>query len=305
MKTMKNLFGLKAMAYTAVAFFLFLASCKNNETIDFTANDSANVEGEGTSEAYSSDASDVSTDVVGGMSTTQLEGRVGTSEPVQGFGDHPTLKCATITVNRTGTLNAPAGVITIVFPSDGSCKDGRGRARIGTITITYNGRRFIPGSSIVTTLTNYSIGGIKVEGTHSLTNVTAGIEGYPRFTATVVGGKITFLDGTTVTRQHTLTREWRRAPNPLQDLWALLTGSTASGSNRHGKTYLMVVTKDLIYSRACAISNKVFIPVSGVKTFTSEDKQVTINFGEGACDNIVTITINGKSKDVEIKGDGI
>lgn len=163
----------------------------------------------------------------------------------------------------------------------------------------------MPGSSIVTTFTNYSIGGVKIEGTHSLTNVTATTLDYPRFNATIVGGKVTFLDGTTITREQNFTREWRRAANPLQDSWALLAGGTASGSNRKGKVYSMKVTKDLIYSRACQIENKVFIAVSGEKTFTSEDgKLITINFGNGECDNIVTITINGKSKDVEIKGDG-
>lgn len=303
---MRNTFGLKGLTYIAVAFFMFLASCSDNNKIDFTSNDAANVEGESTSDSFSSDASDVSTDAMAGISTTQLGGREA-SEPVTGFGDNERLKCATITITRTSTNpDVPAGVISIVYPADGSCKDARGRVRKGTITITYTGKRFMVGSKIVTTFSEYSVGGVKIEGTHTLTNVTpVGNTAYPRFNFTIVGGKATFIDGKVVTREQNFTREWQRATTPGQDKWVLLAGGTASGTNRNGKTYSMEVTIDLVYSRACQLSNKVFIPVSGEKKFTSESKQVTINYGTGTCDNIVTITINGKSKDVEIKGDGI
>lgn len=305
MKTMKNLFGMKTLSYLTVAFIMFLASCSDSNKIDFTASDASNVEGESTADSYSTDASDVSTDVVGGLSDTQLGGRE-SEEIKDGFGDNDRLKCAKITITRTGTnKDNPAGMITIVYPADGSCKDARGNVRKGTITVTYTGRKFQVNSKIVTTFTDYSVAGVKIEGTHTLSNVTpVGNTAYPRFNAVIAGGKVTFLNGKTVTREQNFTREWQRATTPTADKWVLLSGGTASGSNRDGKTYVMTVTKDLVYSRACQISNKVFIAVSGEKTFTSDSKVVTINFGDGACDNMVTITINGKSKEVEVKGDG-
>jgi hypothetical protein len=292
------------LSYLVAAFMLFLASCSDSNKIDFTATDSANVEGEGTSDSYSSDVLDVSTDVVGGMTTTQLGGRENTEEPVQGFGDNDKLKCATITVSRTGTKDNPAGVITIAYPADGSCKDGRGVVRKGKIIITYTGLRFAVGSKIVTTFADFSIGGVKIEGTHTLTNVAATNQSFPRFNVTIAGGKLTFLNGKTITREQNFTREWQRATTPASDKWVLLKDGVASGTNRDGKQYLMTITKDLVYSRACQISNKVFIAVSGEKQFVSGDKSMTINYGDGACDNKVTITINGKSTEVEIKGDG-
>jgi len=303
---MRNTFGLRGLTYIAMAFFMFLASCSDNNKINFTSSDAANVEGESTSDSFSSDATDVSTDAMAGISTTQLGGREG-SEPVTGFGDNDRLKCATVTITRTSTNpDVPSGVISIVYPADGTCKDARGRVRKGTITITYTGKRFMVGSKIVTTFSDYSVAGVKIEGTHTLTNVTpAGTAAYPRFNVTIAGGKVTFLDGKIVTREQNFTREWQRATTPGQDKWVLLAGGTASGTNRNGMAFTMEITQDLVYSRACQISNKVFIAVSGEKKFTSESKQVTINYGTGTCDNIVTITINGKSKDVEIKGDGI
>ena len=303
---MKNLFGMKSLSYLTVAFIMFLASCSDSNKIDFTASDASNVEGESTADSYSTDASDVSTDVVGGLSDTQLGGRESDVILIKdGFGDNDRLKCATITITRTGTnKDNPAGVITIVYPADGSCKDAHGNVRKGTITVTYTGKKFQKDSKILTTFTDYSVAGVKIEGAHTLAYAPPGAAGYPKFTAIIVSGKITFLNGKTVTREQNFTREWQRATNPTQDKWVLLSGGTASGSNRDGKTYVMTVTKDLVYSRACQISNKVFIAVSGEKTFTSDSKVVTINFGDGACDNMVTITINGKSKEVEVKGDG-
>lgn len=292
------------MTYIAIGFFLFLSSCKDSNTIDYTATDAVNVESESTSEAYSADALDVSTDAMSGISDAQLNGREAT-EPVTSLSANDKLKCATVTINRTGTTNAPAGTITIVFPNDGTCKDARGISRRGTITINYTGKRFVPGSVITTTFSSYFVGAVKIEGVHTLTNVTpVGTNLYPRFNIVIAGGKATFLDGSTVTREQNFTREWQRQSDPTLDKWVLFAGGTAAGSNRKGKVYTMNITKDLVYSRACQISDKVFIAVSGEKTFVSETKSMSINYGDGACDNIVTISINGKTKDVTVKGDG-
>ncbi len=306
---MKNSTSLKGLTYVAMAFVMFFASCSDNNQINFTSNDAANVESETTADSFTSDATDVSTDAVAGVATTDLSG--GRENGIikkllinDYFKANERLKCATIALTTTGTSDAPAGVLTIVYPDDGSCKDARGKVRKGTITITYTGKRFEVGSKIVTTFSNYSINGVAVEGTYTLTNVAATNTSYPRFHVVITGGKVTFLNGKTITREQDFTREWQRAANPTQDKWVLLTGSTAAGTNRNGSVYTMTVTQDLVHSRACEISDKVFIAVSGEKKFTTESKDITINYGTGTCDNTVTITINGKSKDVTIAGDG-
>lgn len=283
---------------------MFFSSCKDNNTIDFTANDAANIEGETTSDAFISDATDVSTDAVDGYSDAQLNG--GRVDAASGFANNDRLKCATVTVTKSpnSTGERPAGVITIVFPADGSCVDSRGNVRRGTITITYAGRKFLPNSTLVTAFTNYTINGIKIEGTHTITNVSASTADFPKFTVVIAGGKVTFLNGQTITREQTFTREWQRAANPTQDKWVLLAGSKAAGTTRNGKDYVMEVTKDVVHSRACQISNKTFIAVSGEKKFTTENKQILVNFGEGACDNVITVTVNGRSREVTVNGDG-
>ena len=66
----------------------------------------------------------------------------------------------------------------------------------------------------------------------------------------------------------------------------------------------MTITKDLVYKRSCAVTNKVFIAVQGTKELVVDGKKITIDYGNGECDNKVTITVNGKSKEVEASADG-
>jgi len=42
--------------------------------------------------------------------------------------------------------------------------------------------------------------------------------------------------------------------------------------------------------------------VEGTKVLTVEDKVITIDYGSGTCDRLITITVNGQSKEIELKG---
>lgn len=295
----------KKLSYGLIALAMaFAASCTKDENPAVTSSDTANVQGESVTDSYYDESNDFSAVAVGGTSAT-LTGRVENgriSEVVTGLGDIDNrLACATVTVVKdpASSLAAPKGVITIDFGT--GCTDPKGNVRKGKISIAYNGRRFALNSTIVTTFADYSVNGIKIEGTNTLTNLTANLESSPKFKSEVTGGKVTFTDGKIATREHVLTREWVRGTNPSQDTWNV-TGS-ASGTTREQVTYQMEITKALVYKRAC-VASKVFIAVEGTKKFTSGDKTMTIDFGAGDCDNKVTVTVNGVSKEIEIKADG-
>jgi hypothetical protein len=117
----------------------------------------------------------------------------------------------------------------------------------------------------------------------------------------VADGKATWPDGTVATRSAERTRIWIRASNPLNDTWEV-TG-TASGTNRDKKAYSMNITKKLVYKRECAINGRIFMAVEGEKELTVDGKKITINYGAGECDRLVTITINGVSQEVLVRGD--
>ncbi|NJN42253.1 MAG: hypothetical protein HC811_08570 [Flammeovirgaceae bacterium] len=84
----------------------------------------------------------------------------------------------------------------------------------------------------------------------------------------------------------------------FNDQW-IVTG-TASGINRHGVEYSMEIIKPLVYKRRCVFELKIVLPVEGTKVFTSEGKEVIIDFGDGECDNLVTVTVNGLSREIEV-----
>lgn len=303
MKTKKRVVSLKNVSALAVVIIIFLVSCQKDSSILNTV-DTQNVNAESASSSYLNEGSDLSTSAIGGVSTTQYAGARSEAEPVNGLGFRDDrFKCATVTIVRTGTRENPSGTITVTF--DPSCSDKRGVKRSGTITINYNGRRWMPGSYF-SMHANFFRNDVHIEGIDSLLSKLSVDSTYLQFES-ILDGKVTFGDGKNITRHHDLVREWIRASIPMNDEWHTLKGGEAYGTCKNGNTYQMQITKDLIHKMTC-LADKVFIPVSGTKIITvttsSETKQYTVNYGDGVCDNDITVTINGKEKTITVNGEG-
>jgi len=188
-------------------------------------------------------------------------------------------------------------VITIDF-GDG-CKGWGGRIRKGKIIITYTDRKYVPGSVWVITFEEFYISDIKVEGIRTCTNVSTSFDDNPSFNIMLEGGKLTWPDGTFAEREANHTRTWIRMENPLRDEITLI--GSASGVNRRGVSYTVTIVSMLRFKRACW-AFRVFIPVEGVKLIKREGHpDVLIDYGDGTCDSIVTVTINGVSREVDLR----
>jgi|SRR6267154_767900 len=305
MKTMKNALSLKNVSALVVVMFIFLASCQKDSSVLNSA-DTQNVNAESASSAYLSEGSDVSASAIGGMTATQYSGgRI--DGVISGLADRDDrLKCAVVALTFTGTLANPSGKITITF--DPTCVDKRGVKRSGTIVINFNGKRWMVGSYFsihADFFRNY----IHIEGVDSvLTKLDESTTlGYLQFESILTGGKVTFGDGKTITREHDITREWFRASLPVNDEWRTLKDGQATGQCKNGNTYQMVITKDLVHKISC-LADKVFIPVSGTKVITvttsSTTEQYAVDYGDGTCDNNITVTLNGKLKTITVNGEG-
>lgn len=285
----------------AILISALLISC-NDGKFDFTTNDTENVQNEAVSDSYADDADDLSSLALSSDEAT-LNGKISSSGrrvfKVEDLAKR--MDCAVITIEKDITSDVPKGTITIDFGV--GCTDARGNVRKGIIRVRYNGRRFIANSTVETTFDNYSINDVKIEGIRTVINITGSSEETPKFTIVLTGGKTSWPDGTFATRSVNRTREWIRTANPLSDLW-IITG-TASGTNRKGENYSMEITKPLVFKRECSSNNKrkEFIAAEGTKHLTVGDKLIIIDYGDGTCDNKVTITINGTSKEVEVRGD--
>lgn len=297
---MKNTIA-KAIPGLAVIFLVFLASCSDDK-FDLSVNDSENVENEAATDGYFEDADDMATLAVSADGSTASGSRVSANGRggVKPNGDSR-FTCATVTFEfaADNSSTTPHGYITINFGT--GCTDPKGNVRKGIMVVEFMGKRFLSGSKIITTFDGYSINGVQMEGTRTVTNVTGSSEASPKFSIVLVGGKATWPDGSTATREVNRTREWIRGANPLQDEWVV--DGTAAGTNRNGGVYQVDITTPLVYKRECAINNRVFLAVEGVKVLTVDNnKVITIDYGTGECDKIVTVAINGQSRTVEVKG---
>lgn len=285
----------------AFVISVFLMSC-DNDKFEFASSDSENAQNEAVSESYADDADDISSVALSSDDAT-LNGKVSsTGRRVFKVTDPAKrLDCAEVSIELAAdnSTTVPKGTITIDFGT--GCTDARGNVRKGIIRVKYSGRRFLPASTVETTFDGYSINDIKIEGKRTVTNISGSTESAPKYTIVLVGGKTTWPDGTFATREVNRTREWIRATTPLLDSW-IITG-TASGTNRKSRVYSMEITKPLVFKRECSSSRKVSIAVEGTKELTVDGKLIVIDYGDGTCDNKVTITINGTSKEVEVSGD--
>ncbi|MEP2771868.1 MAG: hypothetical protein ABJH05_06950 [Fulvivirga sp.] len=189
-----------------------------------------------------------------------------------------------------------SGTITLDF-GDG-CIDRNGNVRKGKIIVEYMGGKLVPGSKIVTTLVDYSINNIEIKGVRTLENISESLEDYPTYHITLVGGEVIWPDGTNATREVDKVRVWVNANNPLNDEHHV-TG-TANGKTRRDVNYDMVITDTLVYKRACRVSRRGRLPVAGTKVITTDNKIITIDFGDGECDKRVEITVDGNREEVTV-----
>lgn len=228
-------------------------------------------------------------DEVADFATGSVEGSAGRTLHRGGerFGD-----CVTITEDEA------TGTKTIDFGDEG-CEGRDGRVRTGKIIVTVEGERDEPGFSMTITLEDFAIDTIQIEGTRVMTYVS-GTDTEKEYNATLTGGKMTFPDGTEATRESTRTRIATFDEDGTKTQVARY--GSASGINKEGLAYSNVVDETAaILSLSTCIEEGIFAPVSGIMTINIEgESEKTIDFGDGTCDNMVTITQDGVSEEVEI-----
>ncbi|MBX2966414.1 MAG: hypothetical protein KF845_09730 [Cyclobacteriaceae bacterium] len=215
----------------------------------------------------------------------------------------PRLTCnevvVTITMDEESSSETPKGRIVINFGEAG-CTDASNNVRKGKLIVDFTGRRFLPGSTIVTSFDKYTINDIKLEGVRTLTNISTSNLDFPRFGVELESGKITWPDGTEAMRTHCFIREWIRAANPLNDAVVVdrCTGANvaALGINRRGRAYTMLILEQLMYKRGCPIA------VKGVKQFVdvATGKVIMVDYGDGNCDSVITVSVDGYSRSVNV-----
>ncbi len=200
-------------------------------------------------------------------------------------------------------------VVTVTFPGEGlwprnvvidygtECVGLNEVVRSGKIMITMTAPRKQNGAVRTVTFDNYLVNGVKMEGTKTVENLGLNTNQNVVFGISLTGGKITFPDGKTIERELDREREYISGfltRTPWDDA-CLITG-IATGVNLNGKSYTHTIINSLKWTAACRFL------VSGTVRFETEDiEPFDLDYGDGECDAIATISRGDESKEITLR----
>lgn len=188
--------------------------------------------------------------------------------------------CATVTVTDGFPKN-----ITIDFGN--GCTSANLITRKGKINIVLSDSLRKTGSVAVMTFDNYYVNGYKKEGKITWTNTSsADTKSWNR---TCEDGKITAPNGNNWTHSGTrdiVQTEGVNTPWDLTDDVYSVTGNHTV-TNSAGKTRNSTITNSLIKATSCENIGKGTIKIQGPNHYA------IIDFGDGTCDKLATISIDG------------
>ena len=187
---------------------------------------------------------------------------------------------------------------TIDFGSAG-CTLPNGNVLKGKIIISFSNDFTSKSRTLSYRFVDFYHNGKLLQGNKSITYELKSTEllatEHPVMTFTV-DMKITFDDGKVYSRTGTTVKETiegNETPLNWEDNVFLVTGNSAT-SLANGDTVTTVITTPLRYITSC----KLPFPVSGIVSITKNTSVGTLDFGDGKCDNLATLTIDGVTKDI-------
>ena len=265
---------LKASVIVMVALVSFSA-CKKDKT---TSSAATSTDDNGASDAArleqtNNDVISIA-DVAGATGSANLRTTATTS-----------LGCATVT---NDTVSVPH-MLTINFgPSDCVCLDGR--ARRGSIVVTYSGHYKDSGSVHTIGYDNYFVNDLQVKGSKTVTNLGMDLSGNVAYNITV-NDSIVLNTDSTISWTGTRTRTWQAGyatPSRMDDVYTI-TGTTVL-TRANGHVFTFDITAPLTVATSCAYIEAGQMTITGTTISNSR----IIDYGTTAvCDDQATINIDG------------
>lgn len=203
--------------------------------------------------------------------------------------------CIHVFVSHQDTTTWPK-VITVSFT--GNCPTVNGNILQGQIIITQTNWMRVSGSIRTITFNNFYINNYKIEGTKTITN-NGLTNGHSSFSVVIANGKVITPAGETIiTRAAQRTRTWVEGESTLyllDDVYEI-TGTT-NGTTRNGYEFTSTILQPLVVALNCR-----WIKQGTISTVITNGPVVVINFGTGTCDSSATITINGNTRTITLRG---
>lgn len=214
---------------------------------------------------------------------------VGTDDDCEGRGFKRNLpECATVTESGESFPKT----ITIDFGA--GCETKNGRTKMGKVIITQTDHMLVVGASRTITFADFSVNEVGVEGERTVVNSGDNADGNLVFS---IEGDITATKGSrSRNRVFSRQREWTvgRETCDRSDDEFMITGNATITTGKH--TITREITEPLhITPGVCKY------PKSGKLFIDRGRKEGTIDFGDGTCDNVATLTTSkGKVKEIDL-----
>lgn len=200
--------------------------------------------------------------------------------------------CATVTVSGESFPKE------IVIDYGDGCSGRQGMGRTGIITIMMSDTITVEGAVYTIAFDNVSVGNKQIEFSATKTNEGLNEAGNwiissitSRTTTTVTGeGSIVAL------REFVGQKEWLSGfdtPETEDDQFLKSGGGTITINEE--LSFMRNITEPLFIDRTCRY------PMSGVVEISRGDELMTINYGDGECDNIALVTKDGLEEQIELE----
>ena len=199
--------------------------------------------------------------------------------------------CPVVTVNK----DASPQVITIDFGT--SCTGKDGKVRSGKIVVTSSSFTTFP-SIRTKTFDNYFVNGKKIEGS-VIKTISKDQVNNIRTAQLQEDVTITFpANEGTAHRVANLTRQYQRNTLDNRDDNQIVSWGTVEFTRVSGVKLTKTIAAEtpLVFTVACHHIVSGIVSVS-----TSNNRNWTIDYGNGDCDNLATLTIGNKTKEIKIR----
>ncbi len=215
--------------------------------------------------------------------------------------------CPTVTITRPTSNTFPVRVV-MDFGVNG-CVGPDGHFRKGKVITEYTGRLLVPGAMAVTTFDGFYVDSVHVQGTHKITNistvVTPGTAPVDRkFRVVVLQGKLTRPNGNYIAwnSEKTISQvEGLGTILPIDDIFKIEGAS--NGQVKRGNLLVgfnSTIMEPLVKRFNCRWIVRGVVKTTRVNTSTNNPWIATLNFGNGNCDNLAVLTINGVSYQITL-----
>jgi hypothetical protein len=212
--------------------------------------------------------------------------------------------CPVISIITEGSFWPRTIVVDYGDGCDVSRNQLKERIRKGKILITVSGPMWQEGSYREVTFEDFYINDHKVEGRRTVTNEGTwdGVE-YPEyeglhyFSVILDGGIVTTPEGQEISREVNHTRTFVEGFDTKWDtrdnIWHI--NGVATGVNRNGVAYTRTITEPLWKEIGCR-----FITHGTILIQAEERPDVILDYGDGTCDPLATITVNDETREVRL-----